>query len=52
MTTNLFEAQPTEDSEAGAIEVDENVIAGPSCMLAEYNAENAEVHQRCLLAHV
>ncbi|KAL8948091.1 MAG: hypothetical protein Q9222_005694 [Ikaeria aurantiellina] len=27
MTTNLFEAQPTEDSKAGAIEVDENVAA-------------------------
>ena len=27
MTTNLFEAQPTVDSEADAIEVDENVIA-------------------------
>ena len=48
MTTNLFEAQPTEDSEVGAIEVDENVIAGLLCTLAKYNAEYAEELQRCL----
>ena len=52
MTTNLFEAQPTADSEAGAIEVDENVVAGSSYTLAKYNAEYAEALQKCLPAPV